>query len=61
MPNEKSQATQFAPDAAKVTDEVPVPAARSSTRSPGPAWRMRWTRLRHSRTWPIDRMSFIMS
>src|SRR6202020_9948 len=49
------------PDAAKDTDEVPVPAARSSTRSPGPTPRMRCTLLRHNRTCPIDSTSFIRS
>jgi len=43
MPSEKSHATQSAPEVAKVTDEVPVPAAKSSTRSPGREPRIRFT------------------
>ena len=61
MPSEKSQATQSAPVAVKVSEEVPVPAARSSTRSPGPAPAIRATARRHSLTWPAERMSFSRS
>jgi hypothetical protein len=50
MPSEKSQATQSAPVAVKVSEEVPVPAARSSTRSERPAAVIRATARRHSLT-----------
>ena len=46
---------------AKVSEDVPVPAARSSTRSPRPAPVIRATARRHSLTWPADRMSFSRS
>ena len=61
MPSEKSHATQRAPAAAKARDEVPVPAARSSTRSPGAAPTARATTRRQYRSWPADRTSFIRS
>ena len=61
MPREKSQATQSAPVAVKVSEEVPVPAARSSTRSPGRAPVIRATARRQSRTWPMDSRSFSRS
>src|SRR5690348_9516149 len=61
MPSEKSQATQVAPDAVKDTDDVPVPAARSSTRSPGPAATIRATARRQYRSWPADRTSLSRS
>ncbi len=61
MPSEKSQATQSAPVAVKVSEEVPVPAARSSTRSPGRAPVIRATVRRQSRTWPMDSRSFSRS
>ena len=61
MPSEKSQATQTAPAEVKVTDELPVPAARSSTRSPARAPTTRATTRRHHRSWPSERTSFSRS
>ena len=61
MPSEKSQATQSAPAAVNVRDEVPVPAATSSTRSPGRAATVRATIRRHHRSWPSDSTSLSRS
>ena len=61
MPSEKSQATQDAPSAVKLTDEVPVPAARSRTRSPARAPTAFATTLRHHRSWPSDSTSLSRS
>jgi len=50
IPREKSAGTTSTPWSANGSLEVPVPAAMSSTRSPGRASTARTTALRHNRS-----------
>ena len=61
MPREKSQATTSMPASAYGSLEVPVPAARSSTRWPGFASTASTTILRQRRVCPMDRTSLTTS
>ena len=61
IPVEKSQAMTSAPSAAYSTLEVPVPAARSSTRIPGPAATAARVTRRHMRTCHRLMMSLLRS
>ena len=61
MPRLKSQGTTVAPRSANGWLEVPVPAARSSTRSPGRGSTARTTDVRQRRSWPIDSTSLVRS
>src|SRR5918994_1168918 len=61
MPREKSHGTTSAPSARNGSLEVPVPAARSRTRSPGRAATALTTARRHRRSRPSDRTSLVRS
>src|SRR5712691_2155669 len=61
MPREKSQATQRAPAPVKALDEVPVPAATSSTRCPAAAPTALATARRQRLSWPAESTSLSRS
>ena len=61
MPTEKSAATHHAPDAASSTVDTAVPAARSSTLSPGPMRSAERVARRQNRSWPSDSTVFVRS
>src|SRR5688572_19343961 len=61
MPREKSQATTSMPASAYGSLDVPVPAARSSTRWPGRTSMASTTTLRQRRVCPIERTSLTTS
>ena len=61
MPTEKSHATHQAPDVANSTVDTAVPAARSSTASPGPIRRAERVARRQDRSWPMDSTVLVMS
>ena len=61
IPIEKSHGTTTAPRSANGTLEVPVPAARSSTRSPYCASTASLTSRRQRRSWPRESTSLVTS
>src|SRR5918995_880554 len=61
MPREKSHGTTSAPSARNGSLEVPVPAARSRTRSPGRAATAFTTARRHHRSRPNESTSLVRS
>ena len=61
MPAERSSAVTSAPFFANAAELVPVPAAMSSTFSPGCGSTARTVATRHSGALPAERMSFVRS
>ena len=61
MPSEKSHGTTVAPWSAKGWLDVPVPAARSRTRSPGRGATAAITACRQRRSWPSESTSLVTS
>ena len=61
MPTEKSAATHHAPERASSSVDTAVPAARSSTRSPGPMSSAVRVARRQNRSWPSDSTVLVMS
>ena len=61
MPAEKSRAITSAPLFASATELVPVPAAMSSTRSPGFGSTARTVAMRHSAALPTESTAFVRS
>ena len=61
MPTEKSAATHHAPDTASSTVDTAVPAARSSTLSPGPMRSAERVARRQNRSCPSDNTVFVRS
>ena len=61
MPSEKSQGTTIAPRSANGWLDVPVPAARSSTRSPCCGSTASITSWRQRRSWPSESTSLVTS
>ena len=61
IPTEKSHATHQAPDAVSSTVDTAVPAATSSTLSPGPICNAARVARRHSRSWPSDSTVLVRS
>ena len=61
MPSEKSLATARAPDRASSAVDTPVPAAMSSTRSPGRRPSASRVRRRQRRSWAKDSTVLVRS
>ena len=61
MPTEKSAATHQAPEPASSTVDTAVPAARSSTFSPGPIRSASRVARRQNRSWPTESTVLVRS
>ena len=61
IPTEKSAATHHAPELASSTVDTAVPAARSSTFSPGPMSSANRVARRQYRSWPSDSTVLVRS
>ncbi|MNW61861.1 hypothetical protein D3C74_399490 [compost metagenome] len=61
IPTEKSHGTTSTPSSANGSLDVPVPAARSRTRSPGRAATASTVCLRHRRSCPSEMTSLVRS